>query len=448
MSSFWCRSESNLRCSKNNRNTQRGYQHCRFWRISACFSGFLPKDTAKHHRAHVLAVLQEALDEAKIKPEEIDVVCYTKGQSRLLLRQRKSRNCAISVLWPRGAKGSTFPCGVRLHVHSFCLFKSRTVSWEKFQTKIYRHYRAWRWFFFRSRHGSASGVGRCCGQNSCSVMEQADRWSESLHWSYPLKCTTLFLVHQAGKKKTPFYGGETGTWSAAWCQGCRQNFFFFVTKRLSIFHPSGTYSECEIFINKTQTLKWGGLSQVLQIRPCCTSVAETLRWEGTSDKEGNPNSILTAVHWDGSQSFSTSGFSLRSPVRLSVFLLKQHTLCCTSTFSLRVVGRLSGHCLLGAQIPDIWRNHRHRCWKLLGPFCSCTQGTLSCTLSFALWFASICRVLSALLCSRACIAVSAVKWSQSRIQHRAAGKEVHEFLLLIVKTAIDPCGQKKQIAVH
>ncbi len=41
--------------------------------------GFLPKDTAKHHRAHALEVLQKALDEANIKPEEIDVVCYTKG---------------------------------------------------------------------------------------------------------------------------------------------------------------------------------------------------------------------------------------------------------------------------------------------------------------------------------------------------------------------------------
>ena len=42
-------------------------------------SGFLPKDTARHHREHALSVLQQALDEAKIKPEDIDVICYTKG---------------------------------------------------------------------------------------------------------------------------------------------------------------------------------------------------------------------------------------------------------------------------------------------------------------------------------------------------------------------------------
>lgn len=41
--------------------------------------GFLPKDTAKHHRGCVLKVLKEALDVAAIEPKDIDVVCYTKG---------------------------------------------------------------------------------------------------------------------------------------------------------------------------------------------------------------------------------------------------------------------------------------------------------------------------------------------------------------------------------
>ncbi|CAG5116465.1 unnamed protein product, partial [Candidula unifasciata] len=41
--------------------------------------GFLPKDTARHHREYALTVLKEALEEANVKPEEIDVVCYTKG---------------------------------------------------------------------------------------------------------------------------------------------------------------------------------------------------------------------------------------------------------------------------------------------------------------------------------------------------------------------------------
>lgn len=41
--------------------------------------GFLPRETAEHHRLNILRVLQEALYEAQVKPEEIDVVCYTKG---------------------------------------------------------------------------------------------------------------------------------------------------------------------------------------------------------------------------------------------------------------------------------------------------------------------------------------------------------------------------------
>ncbi|GAB0089620.1 Probable tRNA N6-adenosine threonylcarbamoyltransferase [Sergentomyia squamirostris] len=41
--------------------------------------GFLPKETAQHHRGKILELLKEALDESKISPAEIDVVCYTKG---------------------------------------------------------------------------------------------------------------------------------------------------------------------------------------------------------------------------------------------------------------------------------------------------------------------------------------------------------------------------------
>ena len=41
--------------------------------------GFLPRDTAKHHQKHILDVLRRALDEAKVTPEDIDCVCFTKG---------------------------------------------------------------------------------------------------------------------------------------------------------------------------------------------------------------------------------------------------------------------------------------------------------------------------------------------------------------------------------
>ena len=47
--------------------------------ISINVAGFLPRDTAKHHQDCILQVLKEALDQANIIPNEIDVVCYTKG---------------------------------------------------------------------------------------------------------------------------------------------------------------------------------------------------------------------------------------------------------------------------------------------------------------------------------------------------------------------------------
>uniref|UniRef100_W5LK46 N(6)-L-threonylcarbamoyladenine synthase n=1 Tax=Astyanax mexicanus TaxID=7994 RepID=W5LK46_ASTMX len=41
--------------------------------------GFLPSETARHHRGAILTVLREALDEARLKPSDIDCVAYTKG---------------------------------------------------------------------------------------------------------------------------------------------------------------------------------------------------------------------------------------------------------------------------------------------------------------------------------------------------------------------------------
>lgn len=42
----------------------------------------MPSDTARHHRAVILTVLKEALDEAGLKPADIDCVSYTKGNAR------------------------------------------------------------------------------------------------------------------------------------------------------------------------------------------------------------------------------------------------------------------------------------------------------------------------------------------------------------------------------
>ncbi|XP_058793027.1 probable tRNA N6-adenosine threonylcarbamoyltransferase [Phymastichus coffea] len=41
--------------------------------------GFLPRETAQHHREHILSVLKRALKDAKLTLKDVDVICYTKG---------------------------------------------------------------------------------------------------------------------------------------------------------------------------------------------------------------------------------------------------------------------------------------------------------------------------------------------------------------------------------
>lgn len=41
--------------------------------------GFLPKDTAKHHRTWIVKLVNQAMKETGLRVEDIDCVCYTKG---------------------------------------------------------------------------------------------------------------------------------------------------------------------------------------------------------------------------------------------------------------------------------------------------------------------------------------------------------------------------------
>ncbi|KAG7296255.1 hypothetical protein JYU34_021370 [Plutella xylostella] len=53
--------------------------NCRRTYITPPGEGFLPRETAEHHQQNIHDVLQEALEQSGISPQEIDVVCYTKG---------------------------------------------------------------------------------------------------------------------------------------------------------------------------------------------------------------------------------------------------------------------------------------------------------------------------------------------------------------------------------
>lgn len=43
--------------------------------------GFLPSDTARHHREWVVRVIREAVKKAGVRMGDIDVIAFTKGES-------------------------------------------------------------------------------------------------------------------------------------------------------------------------------------------------------------------------------------------------------------------------------------------------------------------------------------------------------------------------------
>ena len=47
--------------------------------VSPPGTGFLPKDTAAHHRRWVVRLVKQAMKQAKVTLDEIDCICYTKG---------------------------------------------------------------------------------------------------------------------------------------------------------------------------------------------------------------------------------------------------------------------------------------------------------------------------------------------------------------------------------
>jgi N6-L-threonylcarbamoyladenine synthase len=47
--------------------------------VSPPGEGFMPKDTAKHHRSWVVALVKQAMVEAGVTINDVDCICYTKG---------------------------------------------------------------------------------------------------------------------------------------------------------------------------------------------------------------------------------------------------------------------------------------------------------------------------------------------------------------------------------
>ena len=55
------------------------YSNPRFTFITPPGTGFMPKETAEHHRSKILGLIRQALEEAKMTFEDITVISYTKG---------------------------------------------------------------------------------------------------------------------------------------------------------------------------------------------------------------------------------------------------------------------------------------------------------------------------------------------------------------------------------
>lgn len=70
---------ANLRKTYNPPAGQGGAISFLFSRRLKMRPGFLPKDTARHHRSHVLELVTQALEKAGLAPADIDCVCFTQG---------------------------------------------------------------------------------------------------------------------------------------------------------------------------------------------------------------------------------------------------------------------------------------------------------------------------------------------------------------------------------
>ncbi|KAL0822790.1 hypothetical protein ABMA28_004797 [Loxostege sticticalis] len=80
--------------------------NCRRTYITPPGEGFLPRETAEHHQQNIHEVLQVALDQSGISPQDIDVVCYTKGPGMgapLMVGAIVARTCA--KLWNKPILG-------------------------------------------------------------------------------------------------------------------------------------------------------------------------------------------------------------------------------------------------------------------------------------------------------------------------------------------------------
>ncbi|KAJ1329119.1 N6-L-threonylcarbamoyladenine synthase [Microdochium nivale] len=74
--------------------------------VSPPGTGFLPKDTAKHHRSHFARIAVQALCDAGISPSQLSCICYTKGPGMgAPLQSVAVAARTLSLLWDKPLVG-------------------------------------------------------------------------------------------------------------------------------------------------------------------------------------------------------------------------------------------------------------------------------------------------------------------------------------------------------
>lgn len=110
--------------------------------ISPPGAGFLPKDTAIHHRAWVVRLIKQAVRQAGVKVEDIDCICYTKGPGMGAPLQSVALAArTISLLWGKPLVGVNHCVGRKLHL---CMLSSKANSCIKSLSRrawvlVFRH---------------------------------------------------------------------------------------------------------------------------------------------------------------------------------------------------------------------------------------------------------------------------------------------------------------------
>ena len=82
--------------------------------VSPPGEGFLPKDTAKHHRSWITRLIAQALTEANVTVNDIDCICYTKGPGMgAPLQSVAIAARTLSLLWGKELVGVNHCVGRR-----------------------------------------------------------------------------------------------------------------------------------------------------------------------------------------------------------------------------------------------------------------------------------------------------------------------------------------------